>query len=204
MNSQPPMMATAAIGTLTRKTEPHEKCSSSQPPLIGPAATPTPTIAAHSPIAFARFTGSAKMFVISDERGREDHRRADAHGGARPDQRVGRIHLRRNGGGDRKQGEPGTEKAPSAEAVAQAACRQHQTGHDERVGVDDPLQLCGVGVEFSRQRGQRDVDDGGVDADDEDAQADEGKRGNRMISEDWCACTHGQDRKPFRQVFQVI
>ena len=60
------MMATAATGTLTMNTEPQEKCSSSQPPEIGPAATPTPTIAAHSPIAFARFTGSAKMLVISD------------------------------------------------------------------------------------------------------------------------------------------
>jgi hypothetical protein len=60
------MMATAATGTLTRNTEPQEKCSSSQPPVIGPAATPTPTIAAHSPIAFARFTGSVKMLVIND------------------------------------------------------------------------------------------------------------------------------------------
>ena len=33
--------------------------------MIGPAATPTPTIAAHSPIAFARATGSVKMFVIN-------------------------------------------------------------------------------------------------------------------------------------------
>src|SRR5882757_6308306 len=65
-NRTPPMMATAATGTLTMNTEPQEKCSSSQPPEIGPAATPTPTIAAHSPIAFARFTGSAKMLVISD------------------------------------------------------------------------------------------------------------------------------------------
>ena len=65
MNSTPPMMAIAAIGTLTMNIEPHEKCSSSQPPVIGPAATPTPTIAAHSPIAFARFAASVKMFVIS-------------------------------------------------------------------------------------------------------------------------------------------
>src|ERR1700755_3018811 len=65
-NSQPPTMATAATGTLTMNTEPHEKCSSSQPPEIGPAATPTPTIAAHNPIAFARFTGSVKILVISD------------------------------------------------------------------------------------------------------------------------------------------
>src|SRR6185503_20738674 len=65
-NRTPPTIATAATGTLTMNTEPHEKCSNSQPPEIGPAATPTPTIAAHSPIALARFTGSVKMLVIKD------------------------------------------------------------------------------------------------------------------------------------------
>ena len=80
-----------------------------------------------------------------------------------------------------KQREAGAEPAASTEAVGQAARRQHQTGHDQGVGVDDPLQLRGVGVEFARQRGQGDVDDGGVDADDEDAQADEHKRGDRVI-----------------------
>ena len=58
-------MASAATGTFTRKTEPHQKCSSSQPPVIGPAATPTPTMAAHRPIALARGIGSVKMLVIN-------------------------------------------------------------------------------------------------------------------------------------------
>src|ERR1700733_14016560 len=63
-NRIPPTMAIAATGTFTKKIEPQEKCSSSQPPAIGPAATPTPTIAAQTPIALARRTGSVKMFVI--------------------------------------------------------------------------------------------------------------------------------------------
>ncbi|CNL18432.1 Uncharacterised protein [Mycobacterium tuberculosis] len=50
---------------MTKKIEPHQKCSSSQPPLIGPTATPTPTMAAHTPIALARGAGSVKMLVIS-------------------------------------------------------------------------------------------------------------------------------------------
>ena len=58
------MIASAAIGMLTMKTEPHQKCPSSHPPLIGPTATPTPTMAAHSPIALARVTGSVKILVI--------------------------------------------------------------------------------------------------------------------------------------------
>src|SRR6478736_1370638 len=65
-NRMPPMIATTATGALTMNTEPQEKCSSSQPPEMGPAATPTPTIAAHSPMALARFTGSVKMLVIND------------------------------------------------------------------------------------------------------------------------------------------
>ena len=198
------MIATAATGTLTMNTEPHEKCSSSQPPEIGPAATPTPTIAAHSPIAFARFTGSVKMLVIND--------RVVGKMTAAPTPIAARAAIRPSAvftwaaTADviANSGEPGAEPAASAEAVGQAACRQHQSGHDQGVGVDDPLQLRGVGVEFARQRGQGDVDDGGVDADDEDAQADERERGDRVIFEYWCSGTHGQDRKPFRQVFQVI
>src|ERR1700684_2842197 len=63
-NRVPPTMAIAATGTFTKKIEPQEKRSSSQPPVIGPAATPTPTIAAQTPIALARHTGSVKMLVI--------------------------------------------------------------------------------------------------------------------------------------------
>ena len=91
---------------------------------------------------------------VRDQRqgGREDHRGADAHRGASPDQGVRRVHLRGYCGGDRKQREPGTEKTTPTITVAQAAGRQHQTGHDQGVGVDDPLQLRGIGVEFARQR----------------------------------------------------
>src|SRR5271156_1974964 len=61
----PPPLASAAIGKLTKKIEPQEKCSSTQPPDIGPAATPTPTMAAQRPIALARRIGSVKMLVIN-------------------------------------------------------------------------------------------------------------------------------------------
>ena len=37
-----PMIASTAIGTFSRKIEPHQKCSSSTPPTtVGPATTPT-------------------------------------------------------------------------------------------------------------------------------------------------------------------
>ncbi len=53
-NNAPPSNVTAATGAMATKTLPHQKCSSSQPPVIGPKATPSPVIAPHSPIALAR------------------------------------------------------------------------------------------------------------------------------------------------------
>lgn len=50
--------ATMTIGTLMRNTEPHQKCSSKKPPVTGPNATAAPDTADHTPIDFARSTGS--------------------------------------------------------------------------------------------------------------------------------------------------
>ena len=50
--------ATATIGTLMRNTEPHQKCSSKNPPVTGPNATAAPETADQTPIDFARSTGS--------------------------------------------------------------------------------------------------------------------------------------------------
>ena len=44
----------------------HEKCSSSQPPTIGPSAIATPAVAPHRPIARARSVRSVKTLEISD------------------------------------------------------------------------------------------------------------------------------------------
>ena len=55
----------STTGTLIRKTDPHQKRSSSAPPTIGPIATPRPTAPAHSPMARARSRGS-KTFEMID------------------------------------------------------------------------------------------------------------------------------------------
>ena len=52
------MTATITMGTLTRNTEPHQKCSSSQPPVTGPRATARPLMAAQMPMAAARSFGA--------------------------------------------------------------------------------------------------------------------------------------------------
>ncbi len=49
---------TATIGTLIRKTEPHQKWSSSRPPSTGPMANPAPTAAAQMAMARPRSRGS--------------------------------------------------------------------------------------------------------------------------------------------------
>ena len=46
------------IGMFTRNTEPHQKCSSSQPPVTGPRATARPVVADQMPMALARSVGS--------------------------------------------------------------------------------------------------------------------------------------------------
>ena len=55
-----------AIGTLTRNTDPHQKCASSSPPMIGPSATPTPVVAAHRLIARCRSPGARYMSLMID------------------------------------------------------------------------------------------------------------------------------------------
>ena len=47
------------------KMEPHQKCSSRNPPVRGPSATPTLAVAAHTPMAFGRLW-AGKTFVMID------------------------------------------------------------------------------------------------------------------------------------------
>ena len=60
-------IATAAAGTMARKMLPHQKCSSSQPPTIGPNATAIPVVAPHTPIALARSVLSVNVFERIDK-----------------------------------------------------------------------------------------------------------------------------------------
>ena len=57
-------MPTSTTGTLIRKTEPHQKWSSSNPPVIGPMAMPMPTAAAQMPMALPRSAGSKTLEMI--------------------------------------------------------------------------------------------------------------------------------------------
>ena len=61
-----PMNPATAIGTFTRKMEPHQNLDSSRPPAIGPTATPRPIVPAHAPMARARSPGSRKTSLMID------------------------------------------------------------------------------------------------------------------------------------------
>ena len=66
---QGPDEAAITIGTLTRKTEPHQNLASKRPPAIGPMAMPSPIVPAQTPMARARSVGSRKtsLTIDSDE-----------------------------------------------------------------------------------------------------------------------------------------
>src|ERR1700722_13006906 len=145
--------AAAATGAMAMKMLAQLKCSSSQPPTIDPIAMATPAIAPHKPMARARR--------------REGHRGAQSHHGPARDElrRVGREAAGQAGGPDHS--EPGQQHALAAEPVRQAAESEQQRGEDEVVGVDDPLQLRGGGMQLAYQGGKRHVDQGRVEVDEE-------------------------------------
>ena len=163
--------ATATTGTLIISTEPHQKCSSSQPPVTGPRATARPAVAAHTAIADGPLLGDGEDVDEDRQRGREHQRRADAHRGPPADQGVGRAGGRAEGGERGEQGQAAHQHPLAPDAVAEAAGGHQQAGEDEDVGVDDPLQLAGRGAELGGQRRQGDVDDRAVEHDDEHRRA---------------------------------
>jgi len=57
----------AAIGTLIKNTDPHQKWASSTPPTIGPKAKPTPLVPAQKPIARCRSRASRNTSVMIDK-----------------------------------------------------------------------------------------------------------------------------------------
>ena len=58
------MSAAATSGTLTRNTEPHQKCSSRNPPATGPTAAPAPASPAQMAMARARSWGGKTLVRI--------------------------------------------------------------------------------------------------------------------------------------------
>ena len=110
------------------------------------------------------------------QRGRHDHRAADAHRGAEHDQLCGVLGERGEHARHAEQQEPGLQRAFTTEAVAERAHGEQDAGERQQVGVDDPLQRGPRGREVRLQRRQRDVEHRVVEPDDEQAEGEDGER----------------------------
>ncbi len=128
--------------------------------------------------------GLAVLEGVGDHRqgGRVDQGGRRAHGEAHRDEFADPGAQRGKHAGHREQGQPGGQGLPPAVPVPDVAAGEHESGEREVVAVDDPLQGAGRRPQLSVQRGQGDVDDGGVQVDGERRQQDdpedeEGARG---------------------------
>ena len=69
--------------------------------------------------------------------------------------------------GEREHHQAEHEHAPAPEQVGRAPAEQQEAAEGEHVGVHDPLEVLLREVERGADGGQRDVDDRGVEHDDE-------------------------------------
>ena len=128
-------------GTLTRKTEPHQKCSSSRPPVIGPMAIARPTPPAQMPMALGcssrskTFIRMARVAGITKAPPRPiSARKAMSSAG---EDREGREHR-----ADAEHGQAEEQHLLAADAVAEEARGEQQPGEDQGIGVDRPFELA--------------------------------------------------------------
>ena len=129
------------MGTATSRTAPHQNCSTSQPPKIGPRAAPPEKPAAQMATASRRRLGSGKMLRISDS--------VDGismapkkPSAARP--AISHSALGANAVAAETAAKPDAadqQQPAAADPVAQAAHRDQQSGQDQGIGVHDPQQL---------------------------------------------------------------
>ena len=166
-----------ATGTLTRKTEPHQKWARSTPPRMGPRATPRPVVPDQIPMARTRSRSAVKMLV----------RIESVHGmrAAAPTPMTARARVRRSGLPDQaakaepaaEDHQPGHEDPLAADPVAQRPEGEEQAGEHHGVGVDHPLQLAGAGTQAAGDRREGHVENGVVQTDEEEGDAQHGQRG---------------------------
>jgi hypothetical protein len=65
MTHHPASTPTATTGTLTRNTDPHQKCASSRPPTTGPMASPAAPNTAQAAMARPRASGGYRTATIA-------------------------------------------------------------------------------------------------------------------------------------------
>ena len=165
-------IAPTAIGTLTMNTDPHQKWSRRNPPASGPRTTPMPMTPDQMPIAMARSRASVNVLVrMLNVAGMMNAAAPPMTARAVtswPTPPANAAAVEASG----EHGEADGERASASPAVAERSGEQEQAGEDDGVGVDDPLQFADAGAELADERRERDVDDGVVDDDDQQAHAE--------------------------------
>ena len=165
----------AHSGTLTRNTDPHEKCSRSRPPPSGPITMPRPDTPAQMPIALARSVPLNVLVRIDSVVGKMSAAPAPIRPRAMM-RTVGEPACDANAENAAEQHESHHQGRLAPEAVTERTRGQQQTGEHDGVGVDDPLQLRAIGAELADDRRERDVEDRVVDADHHQRQAQHAER----------------------------
>ena len=120
---------------------------------------------------------------IGEDRERARHEGGSAHAHDGPGQRQA-VRGSRPGGERRSAAEDdqaGHEDPLPADPVAQRPEREQEAGEDHGVGVDHPLQLAGGGADTPHDRGQGHIEDGVVQADEEQGDAEHGQRGPAVV-----------------------
>ena len=162
-------------GRLMRNTEPHQKCSSSTPLMIGPTVTPAVRATDQIATALVRSASAWKRLRIS---ARVDGIRvapaipstaraamsisADCAYAARRDAALNATA-------------PIEQQPTPADPVAERAHRQEQPGEDEPVDVEDPQLLGRRGLQVLGDERHREEEDGHVHRRDEDRQDQHGQ-----------------------------
>ena len=149
-------IATTASGSVSRNTEPHQKCSSRSPAPSGPSAAIAPPMPDQSAIDFVRRRPRP-------ERGDQRERRRVGHAGREPaadardeEHRVATAPTRRAATRDRESRARGQHQL-AAVAVAERAEPEHRAGEAERVADRDQVEgrLAGVEVLADRRAARR-------------------------------------------------
>ena len=121
--------------------------------------------------------GVAEDVVDDREAGGDGHRRARPHQPSPGDQRSDAAREGGAQGAAPEDGEAGEEEPLAPVPVGHAPGDQEQAAEHHGVGVDDPLELVGGGLQLLDQGGQGHVQDGVVQVDHQDGDAEDGERG---------------------------
>ena len=131
----------APTGRLMKKIARQSTSSVSTPPSRTPMAAPAPPTAPQTPSALAR-SRAVEGGRDDRQRGRGEHRGAEALAGASGEQRRGVAGQRGDERGGGEHAEAGEEHAPAAEQVGGAAAEQQQAAEDQRVAGDRPADVA--------------------------------------------------------------